>query len=62
MYFNFNVIFNFDKGDDKTSALEKLQDKITVNEVLSIREISRKEIMKFQNEFKTFELLENINF
>lgn len=40
MYFNFNVIFNFDKGDDKTSALEKLQDKITVNEVLSIREIS----------------------
>ena len=62
MYFNFNVIFNFDKGDDKTSALEKLQDKITVNEVLSVREISRKEIMKFQNELKTFELLENINF
>lgn len=58
MYFNFNVIFNFDKGDDKTSALEKLQDKITVNEMLSVREISRKEIMKFQNEFKIFELLE----
>lgn len=60
MYFNFNVIFNFDKGDDKTSALEKLQDKITVNEILSVREISRKEIMKFQNEFKIFELLEKI--
>lgn len=60
MYFNFNVIFNFDKGDDKTSALEKLQDKITVNEILSVQEISRKEIMKFQNEFKIFELLEKI--
>ena len=60
MYFNFNVIFNFDKGDDKTSALEKLQDKITVNEILSVQEISRKGIMKFQNEFKVFELLEKI--
>ena len=56
--FDVETIFNFDKGDDKTSALEKLQDKITVNEMLSVREISRKEIMKFQNEFKIFELLE----